>query len=94
MLASSQSGLWKSFDGENWALYNPAIDTTFMAQSEIMTDIVYTAVIDDRKEDSPNSWCNSWRAMTGCDPTLEPFSSQPVPPLPLLCRQFAACALV
>ena len=56
VLASSQSGLWKSFDGENWALYNPAIDTTFMAQSEILTDIVYTSVIDDRKEDAPSLW--------------------------------------
>jgi len=56
VLASSQSGLWKSFDGENWALYNPAIDTTFMAQSEILTDIVYTSVIDDRKEDASSLW--------------------------------------
>ena len=56
VLASSQSGLWKSFDGENWALYNPAIDTTFMAQSEILTDIVYTSVIDDRKEDVSSLW--------------------------------------
>ena len=56
VLASSQSGLWKSFDGGNWALYNPAIDTTFMAQSEILTDIVYTSVIDDRKEDVSSLW--------------------------------------
>jgi len=56
VLASSQSGLWKSFDGENWALYNPAIDTTFMAQSEILTDIVYTSVIDNRKEDVSSLW--------------------------------------
>ena len=56
VLASSQSGLWKSFDGANWALYNPAIDTTFMAQSEILTDIVYTSVIDDRKEDVSSLW--------------------------------------
>tara|TARA_Y100000768_G_scaffold46880_1_gene30580 strand:+ start:4720 stop:6405 length:1686 start_codon:yes stop_codon:yes gene_type:complete len=56
VLASSQSGLWKSFDGENWALYNPAIDTTFMAQSEILTDIVYTSVIDERKVDVSSLW--------------------------------------
>ena len=56
VLASSQSGLWKSFDGENWALYNPAIDTTFMAQSEILTDIVYTSVIDERKINIPSLW--------------------------------------
>ena len=56
VLASSQSGLWKSFDGENWALYSPAIDTTFMAQSEILTDIVYTSVIDERKINVPSLW--------------------------------------
>jgi len=56
VLASSQSGLWKSFDGENWALYSPAIDTTFMAQSEILTDIVYTSVIDERKINIPSLW--------------------------------------
>ena len=51
VLASSQSGLWKSFDGENWAKYSPAIDTTFMVQSQILTDIVYTAVLDERLSD-------------------------------------------
>lgn len=51
VLASSQSGLWKSFDGENWAKYAPAIDTTFMVQSQILTDIVYTAVLDERLSD-------------------------------------------
>ena len=56
VLASSQSGLWKSFDGENWALYDPAIDTTFMSQSEILTDIVYTSAIDERKVDSSSLW--------------------------------------
>ncbi|GIR57361.1 MAG: hypothetical protein CM15mP64_7730 [Candidatus Neomarinimicrobiota bacterium] len=29
VLASSQSGLWKSFDGVNWAIFEPAIDKTF-----------------------------------------------------------------
>ena len=56
VLASSQSGLWKSFDGENWALYDPAIDTTFMSQSEILTDIVYTSIIDERKVDVSSLW--------------------------------------
>ena len=51
VLASSQSGLWKSFDGENWAKYAPAIDTNFMVQSQILTDIVYTAVLDERLSD-------------------------------------------
>ena len=56
VLASSQSGLWKSFDGENWALFDPAIDTTFMSQSEILTDVVYTSAIDDRESDEPSLW--------------------------------------
>jgi len=48
VLASSQSGLWKSYDGENWAKFAPAIDTTFMVQSQILTDLVYTSVLDSR----------------------------------------------
>ena len=48
VLASSQTGLWKSHDGENWALYKPAIDTTLMSQSQILTDLVYTSTFDDR----------------------------------------------
>ena len=50
VLASSQSGLWKSFDGENWAVYEPAIDTTFMSQAQILTDVVYSSAIDERNE--------------------------------------------
>jgi len=48
VLASSQSGLWKSFDGENWAVFDPAIDTTFLSQKQILTDIVYASVLDER----------------------------------------------
>ena len=48
VLASSQSGLWKSFDGINWALFKPAIDKTFLSQSEVLTDVVYTSVLDQR----------------------------------------------
>ena len=48
VLASSQSGLWKSFDGINWALFDPAIDRTFLSQNQILTDIVYTSVLDQR----------------------------------------------
>ena len=48
VLASSQSGLWKSFDGVNWAIFEPAIDRTFLSQSQILTDIVYTSVLDQR----------------------------------------------
>lgn len=52
VLVSSQSGLWKSYDGENWAKFSPAIDTAFMVQSQILTDIVYTSVLDDRKNEA------------------------------------------
>ena len=52
VLVSSQSGLWKSYDGENWAKFSPAIDTAFMVQSQILTDIVYTSVLDDRKTEA------------------------------------------
>jgi len=48
VLASSQSGLWKSFDGVNWPIFEPAIDKTFLSQSQILTDIVYTSVLDQR----------------------------------------------
>ena len=55
ILASSQSGLWKSYDGENWAKFAPAVDTTFMVQSQVLTDIVYTSVLDTRLE-NPSLW--------------------------------------
>ena len=48
VLASSQSGLWKSFDGVNWAIFDPAIDRTYLSQSQVLTDIVYTSVLDQR----------------------------------------------
>ena len=55
VLAASQSGLWKSFDGQNWAAYDPAVDTTFMSQSQILTDVVYTSALDERNS-VPNLW--------------------------------------
>ena len=58
MLASSQSGLWKSYDGNNWALFEPAIDTTFLSQKQILTNIVYTSVLDQRGggDSTSNLW--------------------------------------
>ncbi len=52
VLAATEAGLWKSFDGENWALFDPAIDTTFMVQNQILTNIVYTAALDQRDSTS------------------------------------------
>ena len=58
VLASSQSGLWKSYDGNNWALFEPAIDTTFLSQKQILTNIVYTSVLDQRGD--ADSISNLW----------------------------------
>ena len=55
VLAATEAGLWKSFDGQNWALFDPAIDTTFMVQNQILTNIVYTAALDQRDSTS-NLW--------------------------------------
>ena len=55
VLAATSSGLWKSLDGENWAKFEAAIDTTFMAQNQILTDIVYTAALDER-DTIPKLW--------------------------------------
>ena len=52
VLAATEAGLWKSFDGQNWALFDPAIDTTFMVQNQILTNIVYTAALDQRDSTS------------------------------------------
>jgi len=58
VLAATSSGLWKSLDGENWAKFEAAIDTTFMAQNQILTDIVYTTALDER-DTIPKLWIGS-----------------------------------
>ena len=58
VFASSQSGLWKSFDGENWALFDSAIDTTYLSLKQVLTDVVYTAVLDQR-DTVPSLWLGS-----------------------------------
>ena len=50
VLASSESGLWRSNDGVNWAKYSPAIDRKYLSQKQILTDIVYTSKIDTRSD--------------------------------------------
>ena len=50
ILASSESGLWRSNDGVNWAKYSPAVDRTYLSQKQILTDIVYTSKIDTRSD--------------------------------------------
>ncbi|NQV37340.1 MAG: hypothetical protein HQ509_04940 [Candidatus Marinimicrobia bacterium] len=48
ILAASDKGLWKSEDGQTWALFKPAKDATPMQSDEILSDQIYAAVIDDR----------------------------------------------
>ena len=55
VFAATASGLWKSLNGINWAKFNPAVDTTFLSQKEILTDIVYTAALDNR-DTIPKIW--------------------------------------
>ena len=55
VFAATSSGLWKSLDGTNWAKFDAAVDRTFMAQKQILTDIVYTAILDER-DTIPKLW--------------------------------------
>ena len=50
VLAASESGLWRSNDGVNWAKYSPAIDNSYLTQKQLLTDVVYTSNIDDRTD--------------------------------------------
>jgi hypothetical protein len=47
--------LWKSLDGVNWARFHSAIDQTFLAQKQILSDVVYTAILDER-DTIPRIW--------------------------------------
>ena len=58
VLAATSTGLWKSLDGENWAKYNAPIDTTFLTQKQLLTDIVYTTTVDSR-DSIPKLWIGS-----------------------------------
>ena len=55
VFAATSSGLWKSLDGENWALFDPAIDQTILAQKQILTNTVYALAIEDR-DTIPRVW--------------------------------------
>ena len=55
VFAATASGLWKSLDGTNWAKFDAAVDLIFMTQKQILTDIVYTAVLDER-DTIPKLW--------------------------------------
>jgi len=55
IFAATSSGLWKSLDGENWAMFDPPIDHTFLTQKQILTNTVYTLAIEDR-DTIPRVW--------------------------------------
>jgi hypothetical protein len=53
VFASSENGLWKTIiyhpdDPVVWALYNPMVEQNEYYNQEILTNVVYTAVLDDR----------------------------------------------
>jgi len=49
VFAGAESGLWISPDvGETWAKYPPAMDTTYLATDEILSQDVLSVVMDER----------------------------------------------
>ncbi len=48
ILAASDKGLWKSEDGETWALFKPVRDATPLQSDEILSDEVYAVALDTR----------------------------------------------
>ena len=54
IFASTSNGLWKSLDGENWAKFSPAIEKTYLAMEQILSNTVYTSAMD--KRDSTVLW--------------------------------------
>lgn len=54
--ACSQNGLYKSIDGENWAVYTPIVDTAF--GEYIYSNYIYAAEVD-RREGQPYLWAGT-----------------------------------
>jgi hypothetical protein len=48
VLAASERGLWKSEDGQTWALFKPARDATPLTSDEILSNTVYSVALDTR----------------------------------------------
>ena len=55
VFVATSSGLWKSLDGENWARFDAAIETSILNQRQILTNTVYAVAIDDR-DSIPKLW--------------------------------------
>ena len=48
VFAASAKGLWKSKDGQNWALFKPAKNVTPLQGDETISSEVYSVVLDER----------------------------------------------
>jgi hypothetical protein len=48
ILVASDSGLWKSDDGNNWELIPPAVEATPVSSNEILSNTVYAVAADNR----------------------------------------------
>jgi hypothetical protein len=48
VFASSAKGLWKSIDGQNWALFKPAKNVTPLQGDETLSSEVYSVALDER----------------------------------------------
>ena len=55
VLAASQSGLWKSFDGQKLGSLRSCSRHNIHVTSQILTDVVYTSALDERNS-VPNLW--------------------------------------
>ena len=49
ILIASDSGLWKSDDGNNWDLIPPAVEATPISSDEILNNSVYSVAADNRE---------------------------------------------
>lgn len=49
VFAASANGLWKSVDGQNWALFNPAKNVTPLEGDETLSSEVYSVALDERE---------------------------------------------
>lgn len=57
IFAASEKGLWKSEDGQNWALFKPAKNATPLEGDETLSSEVYSVVLDERNYyDGPVLW--------------------------------------
>ncbi len=57
IVVSSDDGLWISTDRINWSLVDPPVENDVVSSREILSSIVYSAVVDARRGDNdPTIW--------------------------------------